>query len=349
MLQQWCIGATAVFLLWGSASFLGQREPQRLYGLFFGFLLTWGYVGAFHLSGGLQVFLPPLALLAGASFWTAWSHVRMRRTRAFVGASLLAAGFLIWGLFLIAFAVLQFDPYQVSSLYFLSGVVQMFLAVSMIVLTLEESRDRLQALEREASAHEDEKEELSQALEGKATALQASESRFRTLAEAAPVGIMEADSDGRIVFANRRWRELVSEPEASGVVVASWADCAGAEDRDRVRELWARSMGVEEPFASEFKLSIGGEERWVLGQSTPLFDSRGRVDGWLVTLADIHELKEAEAQRRSPEAQLRQSQKMETLGTLAGGVAHGFNNLLQPIMGFARLAQDSLETGHEAR
>jgi len=253
MLQQWCIGATAVFLLWGSASFLGQREPQRLYGLFFGFLLTWGYVGAFHLSGGLQVFLPPLALLAGASFWTAWSHVRMRRTRAFVGASLLAAGFLIWGLFLIAFAVLQFDPYQVSSLYFLSGVVQMFLAVSMIVLTLEESRDRLQALEREASAHEDEKEELSQALEGKATALQASESRFRTLAEAAPVGIMEADSDGRIVFANRRWRELVSEPEASGVVVASWADCAGAEDRDRVRELWARSMGVEEPFASEFK------------------------------------------------------------------------------------------------
>ncbi len=42
MLQQWCIGAAAVFLLWGSALFLEQREPQRLYGLFLAFLAAWG-------------------------------------------------------------------------------------------------------------------------------------------------------------------------------------------------------------------------------------------------------------------------------------------------------------------
>ncbi len=79
MLQQWCIGAAAVCLLWGSALFLGQREPQRLYGLFFGFLLAWGYVGAFHLGGGLQVSLPTFGILAGASFWTAWGYVGLRR------------------------------------------------------------------------------------------------------------------------------------------------------------------------------------------------------------------------------------------------------------------------------
>ena len=54
MLQQWCIGAAAVFLLWGSASFLKLKEPQRLYGMFLGFLVVWGYVGAYHLGGGLR-------------------------------------------------------------------------------------------------------------------------------------------------------------------------------------------------------------------------------------------------------------------------------------------------------
>jgi hypothetical protein len=91
MLQQWCIGVAAVFLLWGSAQFLQQKEPQRLYALFIGFLLVWGYVGAFHLKGTLQVFLPTFSLLVGVSFWTAWGYFRESGKRGFMGARLLAA------------------------------------------------------------------------------------------------------------------------------------------------------------------------------------------------------------------------------------------------------------------
>ena len=97
MLQQWCIGASAVFLLWGSALFLKLREPQRLYAMFLGFLVVWGYVGAYHLGGGLRLFVPSFGLLAGASFWTAWGYVRLWRSRAYMGASLLAFGFCLWG------------------------------------------------------------------------------------------------------------------------------------------------------------------------------------------------------------------------------------------------------------
>ncbi len=54
---------------------------------------------------------------------------------------------------------------------------------------------------------------------------------------------------------------------------------------------------------------------------------------------DISERKEAEKQRIKMEAQMRENQKMESLGTLAGGIAHDFNNILSAILGYAELAQ----------
>jgi signal transduction histidine kinase/CheY-like chemotaxis protein len=71
--------------------------------------------------------------------------------------------------------------------------------------------------------------------------------------------------------------------------------------------------------------------------------------GSLVTVRDISERKEAERAQRRLEEQLRQSHKMEALGTLAGGVAHDFNNILSSVMGNADLAAEELPHGHPAR
>jgi PAS domain S-box-containing protein len=347
MLQQWCIGVAAVFLLWGSAQFLQQKEPQRLYALFIGFLLVWGYVGAFHLKGTLQVFLPTFSLLAGASFWTAWGYFRESGKRGFMGARLLGVGFVIWGVYLISFPIFQDDPYFVSSLYFISGIVQMFVAVSMIVLMLEESRALHESLRRRVDSTESEAAELNSALTVKTSALRASESRFRAVAMAAPVGIMEADVDGYFVFVNARWKTIAGLASADGFG-GDWTAKVHPEDRVEVRASWARSIGADEPFSREFRFQIGESLEWVLGQSTMLHDENGKVDGRLVTLAVISDLKLEQERSVALEAQLRQAQKLETLGTLAGGIAHGFNNLLQPILGFTNLATDSLEPGHEA-
>jgi signal transduction histidine kinase len=72
-------------------------------------------------------------------------------------------------------------------------------------------------------------------------------------------------------------------------------------------------------------------------------------DGFLVqawaTQVDVTPRFQAEQEREELEQRLRRSQRLETIGTLAGGIAHDFNNILAPILGFADLAEDSVEPG----
>jgi two-component system, cell cycle sensor histidine kinase and response regulator CckA len=79
-----------------------------------------------------------------------------------------------------------------------------------------------------------------------------------------------------------------------------------------------------------------------------LFELKGR-QVILSSVRDITERKRAEEERTRLEAQLRQSQKMEAIGQLAGGVAHDFNNLLQVIAGYTDMAMAGLDAGDRRR
>jgi len=141
MFKQWCISASAVFLLWGSASFLQIAAQQRLFGLFLGFLLAWSYVGAYHLDNPWQIQLPIFGLIGLASILTAVSYYRLRYGNPqYLGAGLLAFGFICWGLYMAAYPFLKASDQLVSSGFFISAVLQLFIAVSMIILVLEEAR-----------------------------------------------------------------------------------------------------------------------------------------------------------------------------------------------------------------
>ena len=112
-----------------------------------------------------------------------------------------------------------------------------------------------------------------------------------------------------------------------------------AEAWDTVRE----RLAAGEPFQLSYRIGAkGDQQRWVCEKGTCTFDDDGNMVSIEGFVSDVTELKQAEAALRERENQLRQSLKLEAVGSLAGGIAHEFNNLLQVIHGYSQYAMDGL-------
>jgi diguanylate cyclase (GGDEF)-like protein/PAS domain S-box-containing protein len=123
--------------------------------------------------------------------------------------------------------------------------------------------------------------------------LEASEVRFRTLANNAPVGIFLLDAHGETVFANRRLAELIGPDEAGRA--SPWAAALHPEDRDRVLRGYMQAAIADLPWQAEFRiLTSEGRVLWASGNFVAERDPGGAVRGYIGTMMDITERKLAE-------------------------------------------------------
>ena len=177
------------------------------------------------------------------------------------------------------------------------------------------------------------------------------ELRLRAAVESSPSGLLMVDRDGRIVLVNREILRLFgyAREELLGQSVDLLVPA-----RYRARHPTFRAAFHDAP---QTRAMGSGRDLYGLrkdGSEVPIEIGLNPIetpDGLYVlsSVVDISARQRAERERHDLEEQLRQAQKMESLGRLAGGVAHDFNNLLGAIIGFAELVQEAVANQPQVR
>ena len=171
-----------------------------------------------------------------------------------------------------------------------------------------------------------------------------------TMTEQVAEGIAVANLNGTIEFANPAWAKMHGY-DSSQELIGKHLSIFHTKEQ---------LVAVVEPF-DEIVLREGHHSGEVVHQrqdgtlfptlmtSTLLRDEEGKAYAFVSSALDITDIKKAEEDRRRLLEQYSHSQKVESIGRLAGGVAHDLNNLLSPIIGFSELLQEDIEEGDERR
>jgi PAS domain S-box-containing protein len=124
-----------------------------------------------------------------------------------------------------------------------------------------------------------------------------SEARLRQLADAMPQIVYTCGPDGLVDYGNQRWVDYVGVPVEQSLG-SKWIEAIHPEDREITRRRLREAGEKGQSFETEYRLRRkDGQYRWFLARGTPIRNAQGRIVKWIGTATDIHDLKEAEAER----------------------------------------------------
>ncbi len=230
---------------------------------------------------------------------------------------------------------------------FLAGAVFVFLVMKISRRSIQNLREHEQQLQMAGEELTEQnvalEKEIAERLQAETQVEQSRdewENTFNTIDE----GITVHDMNYRIILFNEAARKILGPSLREGVK-CFWTYHGTPQPPERCAscEVLRTSKTIENEF---FEPHIG---RHLNMKAFPRKDRNGRMTGVVHVFRDVTAFKDVARDQEELKAQLIQSQKLETVGRLAGGVAHDFNNLVTVIMNYSDVLARKLEGDHEAR
>jgi len=172
--------------------------------------------------------------------------------------------------------------------------------------------------------------------------LRQSEERYRTLIESMEEGLLIVSLEGIIIFSNKAASEIFGLTQDM-ITGSNFKEIVANEE---VPKIYQNVLNAQHRVYRKKELTIerlDGQRRHILLSATLLKDHDGNILGSFGILTDITELKRAEKEKLDLREQLTNAQRMESLGILAGGVAHDLNNILGPLVAYPDLIKMKLK------
>jgi PAS domain S-box-containing protein len=165
-----------------------------------------------------------------------------------------------------------------------------------------------------------------------------SEQRFRDLTESTSDWVWEVDREGVYTYCSPKVTELLGY-EPKEIIGKTPFDFMPSEEANRVSDIFYSFVSSQQPFVSLENSNVHKNGNLVVMETSgvPIFTDDGELLGYRGIDRDITERKRAEEVLRKSEEKLARSSKMESLGLLAGGVAHDLNNILSGIVSYPEL------------